>query len=1332
MKYLFSIFIAIFFTACGETTTTNSVDSNTKIAYLYDTAVNGVEYKCANTLTGITGDANSNQGSFFYQEDCNVEFYIGKIYLGEVLSSNIKPDINVYPTNLVNTYTTDSNNPKVVNILRFLQTLDDDNNTLNGISISQNTRDILNSSTTIALDLTNPNIDENTLQNIITLTYPGRKLVTSVAAIAHFEETLRAYVDKNLDTVPPAKPYITNPINFINSESIKSKEFEINGEVNSKIFVAFSPDGNESNLNFIDYNTTIGSNNKATITLNFDNPSITHFHYYIRLQDQRGYNSDYLHLDILKDDIPPYANQNVILKGVTEEQKLVLYVNVTDISNIDYRILSDLENNRSVDYSLFKIDEAGFVTFKTEPNFEEDKGTYSVIVRTIDEAGNNTDIELNIVLINLLDNPPALTNTNYTQDILETDVPNTFVYDLNTTLKSIDEAPDNIFDIQYILNNHTDLFDLNKTTGTLTIKDASNDFFDFEKNVPHSLDLNISVENNNTSSVGNKTYLNLNINVLNKIDTAPSLIDPGSINIFEHNNPSAYTIATIYKNEDLSDKNLEMTYSIVSGGDGQFNIDPLTGQVSTTGDTLDFENKNQYNLILKATNTWWDGSTHSDNVTLVINIDNVIDNPPLIQFKSQTNIIPESTDANVSVASVETNGTLFDQNQVTTYSLTTTNVPFKIDPNTGVVSTSRQLLEDYIETQSNDSLTNFKLGIIAQNTWWDNSLHSSNLITLNIDITNVIDNPPILKQAIDQNINEDVTSWSYQINLDGTTFDTNKADGFRIINSDDNTFTINNSGLIELNASLDWETKTNYTLEIDSYNIWLWDNGTYHYSDPITLNININNIIEKAPKIFAPNSVDIHENTDSQTIVARLDISSNEVDEQSINSFSIVSGNDGNFTLDSIPVLDESTNRYYGELKVSGVANQRGNLKYNTNQQNYYDLNISATNDINTSYFNIRVNIKDDIDTGLDLLVILVEYNDINFTTTYPDIENLIFTNGSGNDKYLLNYYSRISKNKFTFRAANESFDTSPASNGIVKVTLSNDHPTSSVTQLKEDILSSIKIADDNVSFSSFDKNGDGNITKDELQILYIVAGGERSYGDVNKSINAITDTFESLDNNLTLDGVVIKTNFTAVGELINNSPTTIGLIARFLSEKLFGFTFDGAVDYKYDYFDVMGDGFKGHEENETLGRTPVHPSIYNKMKQGWVIPRILDNNDSVEFYNTHDNINFNAIRINTNDPKLYYLLENRNQANGIGADINYDDGLFGKNNANLNGGLIIWEVDENKPSVKIVQINNSIDPNIFNTANSIGDLRNDFFEFHDVGTIESDTKKYIIGINIK
>jgi len=1290
MKYILSLFILLFFIACDDTTSTNiSTNSNTKIAYLYDTAINGVQYKCG-SITGLTGDTKTKElGSFYYQDDCKVKFTIGKIYLGSVSSKNIKEYSKVYPTNLVGINTTDSNNTKIINILRFLQTLDDDNNTLNGITISEDVRNNLNLSTTNTLDLTRTDLNDSILQEAINDANISRILITRIKAIAHFEETLRKYKNIDIDTVPPAKPYITNPENNI---SLKENEFIINGEIGSKIFIAFNSDGNQSNLNFIDYNKIINSTRKEKITLDLNNTNISHFHYFIKLKDNKNRYSDYLHLNILKDNIPPSANQNTITKEVTEEQKLVLDVNVTDISDITYSILNTNDsNNTSVDYLLFNIDRAsGFVTFKVEPNYEEDKRNYIIVVRAEDEANNTTDVLLNINLTNLLDNPPSLTSTSYSTNLFETNINGTHVYDLNTTLNNLIIAPDNIFPVIYKLHNHTDIFDINLNTGELIVKNSSDDFFDFEKNVPHIMDLNISIENNNTSDSGNKVYLSLNINILNKIDTTPKLNTPNDINISEHRNSPIYTFFTVDINETLSDKDTSMNFTILSGNDGNFTINN-NGDIMTTGDTLDFETKKKYNLTIRATNTFWNNDTNLnyDDINIVININNVIDNAPSIEFTSQTNSIVESTDENITVATIDTNGSIYDQNIVNIYTITTNNTPFKINPNTGTISTSRQLLNDYNETNSNNSITNFKVEIIAKNTYWNNVLHKSNKLVLDINITNAIDNKPILKQPTTQIIDENTSIWSYQIQPNGINFDTNQTTYFSIINGANNKFKISNTGLVELNSSLDWEAKKSYTISIDASNTW-WDNSI-NKSEPIYLNININNIIEKSPKINAPIVINIHENTDGSTIIARLDINSTEVDEQNIDNFEIVSGNDGNFTIDYNPILDQNTNKYYGELKLTGQLNNRGNLNWDINKS--YDINITATNSFGTSDpKTIHVNIINDVDIYLPLLVIAVQYDDINISTNDGIISDLFF---GENFKQLNDYFYRVSKHKFKFSIADEN--NTNLNDGVIRINMGKNHPLDDSFALKSDLKNALIATDSYIDYSIYDKNNDGNLSKDELQILFIIAGGEITYGDTNQSIKAFSSSF---DDNITLDNKNIaytagNGKYVVIGEKNGENFTTIGLAAYHLAHSALNFPYLGDTtnaSYGIGYFGLMGYGYRGSDKNESIGTTPVNPSAYNILSQGWVTPTIISKNTTnIELISSNKGTaGFNIIKIPTDDIKKYYLIENRVLTDTTG----YDIGFYGMENKPFNGGLAVWYIntlntnnnDVNKKLVDIVE----------------------------------------------
>lgn len=1353
LRNIISFFIVlIIFNGCGSGGNSGATSENkTKIGLFSDSLVDGIEYKCG-SISGITGDIDG-KGSFKYQEDCTVKFSIGKIHLGEMSGSDISSTNNnqkVFITNILGLNTTNTNDTRVWNISRLLQTLDLNNDPSDGIFISSIVRDNLNQNDVISLDFTQI-INENDLNNTVIKADSNNSLITITKALAHFESTLRNN-NYNIDTVSPAVPFLTINLTKIKTINTIKKVVEINGEEGSKILLGFNSDGNSSNITYIDQNLTIDSSWKQNLELNFNNDTFTHFHYYIKLEDDQGHQSNTLHLNVLKDFTPPHVTDSVVAENVPEEQKLFKNINATDSSGEIgfYEVVDKAEDNRSKDDELFEIDTNGSVTFIDEPNYDDNIGvTYQLVARAVDEAGNMTDVLLKIILENILDNPPQLTATNYSVSRIEMEVNNTEIYDLNTTIEhNLSSAPDNdptLSPINFILHNRTDIFDLNKTTGRLTIKDNTDPLFDYEQS-PNTIDLNISIENNNTKVTPNGdlniTYTTLTINVYNKMDTTPSLNLPTLVSIYEHNNAQGI-IKTITKDTPNCDYNTTMTFSIQNGNDGNFTINTITGAITRIGDTLDYETTTQYILTVRATNTWWNNSTHYDEVNLTINIDNVIDNPPVIVYRDLNNSIPESTLVNFQVAQLETNGTIYDENQTISYTLISmskngnnlaSNFPFSVN-NSGVVATSRQLLSDYTETLNKSDDTIFNLQLHANNTWWDGSSPDSNTISLDINVTNVIDNFPVLKQISSQTHEENsstpIGTTIATVEANGTIYDENNATKFYIKTGDtDDKFDINiTTGVITIKNLLDWETSTSYALQLVASNTYY--DGIEHNSSEITLNINITNKIEKSPKIKTPSVINIHENTDADTIIAFIETNSSEVDELNISNITIKSGNDGNFSIEFISATASDTNLAYAKLKI---ANHKA-LNYDSN--NSYSLEINATNEYNSTIKTIPINILDDVDTNLSLLVLLVEYNDINFTTSYPDIENLIFTNGGGDDKYLLNYFSRISKNKFTFKPANETFASAPLTDGIIKIKLNRNHPQNSLTQFKQDIKDAIIISDNNCTYSLFDNNNDGNISSDELQILLLVAGGERSYGDDNKSINAISDSITSIDNNITLDGVTLKNNYAAIGELINTKKATIGLIAKHISEKLFGFKQDSNINYIYNYYDLMGDGFQGHENNETLGRTPVHPSIFNKIQEGWVTPRIFrkGTTSDIELYNTHDNSNFNAVKIDTDDSNIYYLIENRNQTDQ-GTKINYDNGFYGINNSNFSGGLIIWKINNSSNTINMINISNSSD-NIFrdtnNTVNDLPlDIRTNIFEFNDPGTVESSTKKYSIQIEVK
>ncbi|MEE8057981.1 MAG: hypothetical protein V3T17_09110 [Pseudomonadales bacterium] len=181
-------FVAV--TACGgggsstPTTETPPPQPPTAQGIFLDSAVEGLRY-VSGGQSGLT-DAN---GTFTYEVGASVTFTIGDIEIGTAQGAAILTPLEFVPTAL------DESDPMVVNILRFLQTLDDDGDPDNGIQITELVRDLA-----AGLSITfNQSIDNFTgdgnVQVIVsdltaTSSAGARLLIDASIARAHFRETL--------------------------------------------------------------------------------------------------------------------------------------------------------------------------------------------------------------------------------------------------------------------------------------------------------------------------------------------------------------------------------------------------------------------------------------------------------------------------------------------------------------------------------------------------------------------------------------------------------------------------------------------------------------------------------------------------------------------------------------------------------------------------------------------------------------------------------------------------------------------------------------------------------------------------------------------------------------------------------------------------------------------------------------------------------------------------------------------------------------------------------------------------------------------------------------
>jgi hypothetical protein len=186
MSALFSLLLGI--TGCSQGGGGPAVlkpEGTYKVGFFIDSPVEGLQYQ-AITWSGAT----NSQGGFYYQDGEQITFSIGGVVLGRTPAKGIITPVDL--DNLVQP----NFSTRVINITRFLLSLDQDGNPGNGITIPQGIRDALKD---IRVDFSNPVLDNDAgVKKMFEILngngiFPeelNRGLVSSAAAQIHLENTV--------------------------------------------------------------------------------------------------------------------------------------------------------------------------------------------------------------------------------------------------------------------------------------------------------------------------------------------------------------------------------------------------------------------------------------------------------------------------------------------------------------------------------------------------------------------------------------------------------------------------------------------------------------------------------------------------------------------------------------------------------------------------------------------------------------------------------------------------------------------------------------------------------------------------------------------------------------------------------------------------------------------------------------------------------------------------------------------------------------------------------------------------------------------------------------
>ena len=122
--------------------------------------------------------------------------------------------------------------------------------------------------------------------------------------------------------------------------------------------------------------------------------------------------------------------------------------------------------------------------------------------------------------------------------------------------------------------------------------------------------------------------------------------------------------------------------------------------------------------------------------------------------------------------------------------------------------------------------------------------------------------------------------------------------------------------------------------------------------------------------------------------------------------------------------------------------------------------------------------------------MVRVQYSNATFQSSASTWSTKIF---SADEGHLNHYLNETTYGKYQFSVASESEGCS--NDGIVTVTMSEAHPNTQKNSYTCYAEKAIRETDASVNYASFDTNGNSKLDQHELQIMFLVAGGESASG---------------------------------------------------------------------------------------------------------------------------------------------------------------------------------------------------------------------------------------------
>ena len=641
--------------------------------------------------------------------------------------------------------------------------------------------------------------------------------------------------------------------------------------------------------------------------------------YELKILASDGANDSSLGLSVivsnLNDNVPSFALESDSL-SVAENTSGIIYTAVaTDLdsdANLSYSLLG-------ADASSFAIDPAsGALGFLNTPDFEAPTDSnkdnhYELQIRASDGT-NSANLSLAVTVSNVNDIAPMFAYSGDSAEFLEnaTGVVYTAV------------APDPEGDsVAYSLQGaDSDLFSIDSTSGELYFLSPP----DFENPDDQGRDNHYSVDIEASDGVNSGTLI-FGVTVIDINDNSPSFSATSeTIAVPENSVGTIYT--ALATDPDAIDT---LSYSLSGTDSYQFSISASSGALAFLS-APDYENPtdqgrdNHYQLEISAS----DGAS-SAILSLTIEISDSNDNLPSFALASDSLSIAENTSGTIYTAAA----TDLDPTDSLTYSLSgADSSQFSVNSASGALAFRNP--PDFDSPTDQNADNHYQLEITAS----DGA--NSTSLALEVEVTNLNDNSPRFASASEA-IEVAENSSGIVYTAAATDLDTTDTISYSLSGADAYQFSIDSvSGALSFFNAPDFENPTDQGAD-NHYQIDIAASDGSN-SSSLSLAIAVTDSNDNAPSFaLVSDSLDITENTTGTIYTATA------TDADAIDSliYSLSGADASQFTIHS------------SDGSLSFVTAPDFDNPSDSNSDNHYQLNIEASDSINSAVLQLEVAVSD-------------------------------------------------------------------------------------------------------------------------------------------------------------------------------------------------------------------------------------------------------------------------------------------------------------------------------------------------------------------------------------